>query len=382
MVSAFTAPVRPIPTPTGVETVALSPTVMSVWWNPSSGATRYQVKRDGVVIARLSATTWLDATASPGTSYSYRVKACAGGRCSEFSSPVSGTTPASCRGVVVASGADIQAAVNAHGSGTTFCVQGTHNLSSTITPKDGDSFIGDPTATVDGGSTIQFAFSGNQNGINNVTVMNLVVQHFVPPTELAALDHSPGTGWVIQGNDVSFNSTEGIEVFSGGLVQNNHVHDNGQLGIFGYKPVGAVVQNNEIDHNNTAYYDQSWEAGGIKICGSSSVVITGNYVHDNWGTGIWLDTNDTGYLIDHNTVINNSHSGIKVEAALSGTVSNNTVTDSGFLQPSPYGGDGINVDRSSTVVVGGNTVTCSQHSNFAYVNGSLVTDTGNTSSGC
>lgn len=117
------------------------------------------------------------------------------------------------------------------------------------------------------------------------------------------------------------------------------------------------MQNNEVDHNDTAFFDQAVEAGGIKICGSTGVVISGNNIHDNWGTGIWLDTNDTGYLIAGNVLANNSHSGIKVEAALSGTVSGNVISDSGFMQPSPYGGDGINVDRSGSVTVKANSWT-------------------------
>ena len=83
------------------------------------------------------------------------------------------------------------------------------------------------------------------------------------------------------------------EVFSGGLVQNNHVHDNGQLGIFGYKPVGAIVQNNEIDHNGTL--SNRGDACGIKLHGTKGTdsgaynIVTGNVVHDNAGHGLWVD---------------------------------------------------------------------------------------------
>jgi ribosomal protein S12 len=63
-------------------------------------------------------------------------------------------------------------------------------------------------------------------------------------------------------------------------------------------------------------------------------------------------------------------------------VSNNTVSISGFLQPDPYGGDGLNIDRTSTVTVKGNSVSCSQDVNYAYVNGSAVIAGSNTSGSC
>lgn len=292
----------------------------------------------------------------------------------------------SCTGTIVSSGSSIQSAINGKPTGTTFCLTGTYNITTTLVPKDGDVFMG--PATLDGGNTTQFAFSGNQNGIINVRISGLLVQHFNPPAQYAALDLSPGAGWMIDHNEVAFNSTEGIEIYSGGTVSNNHVHNNGQEGIFSYASTGATIINNEVDHNNTAGFDQAIEAGGIKVSKTVNLTISGNIIHDNYGTGIWLDTNDSGYLIDNNTVTNSSHHGIKIEATASGTVSNNTVTNSGFLAPSPYGGDGINVDRSAvqagqSVHVSSNTVKCSQGQNYNYVNGSTIIDGGgNSSAGC
>lgn len=243
-------------------------------------------------------------------------------------------------------------------------------------PKAGDGFFADTGASLDGGGTTPHAFTGNQNGINDVTIVGFVVQHFDPPPQRAALDLSPGTGWIIRNNDVSYNSTEGIEIYSGGRVINNHIHHNGQLGIFAYEATNAVISDNEVDHNNTAGFDPSVEAGGIKVSQTKGLQVLGNSVHDNLGPGIWTDTGDSGYLIQANTVTNNVNHGIKVESDATGQVLSNTVTNCGG------GRDGINVDRSFGVTVAYNTVTASQGQTLTIVNGSTVDQLGNTFRSC
>jgi parallel beta-helix repeat protein len=291
-------------------------------------------------------------------------------------------TVSTCIGVAVPAGASIQSFINANSGATTFCLTGSYSLVSALVPKPGNSFVG--PATLDGGNTAPQAFQGNGNSIDNVTIRALTVQYFNPLVDRAALDEAPGSGWVLENNDVSYNSTEGIGIGNGAIVRNNHIHHNGELGITGYKDIGATVSGNEVDHNNTSGFDQSMEAGGMKFAGTTSLTVSHNFVHDNYGVGIWTDTNDTGYLIDGNTVTNNSHHGIKIEAALSGTVSNNTVSLSGFLAPvQGTGNDGINVDRSASVTEIGNDVSCSQHLSYEAVNGSTVINGGsNTSAGC
>ena len=278
--------------------------------------------------------------------------------------------------VIVEPGTALQGAVNANPAGTSFLVQGDRTLNAPVMPKAGDGFFADTGASLDGGGTTPHAFTGSQNGINDVTIVGFVVQHFDPPPQRAALDLSPGTGWIIRNNDVSYNSTEGIEIYSGGRVINNHIHHNGQLGIFAYEATNAVISDNEVDHNNTAGFDPSVEAGGIKVSQTKGLQVLGNSVHDNLGPGIWTDTGDSGYLIQANTVTNNVNHGIKVESDATGQVLSNTVTNCGG------GRDGINVDRSFGVTVAYNTVTASQGQTLTIVNGSTVDQLGNTFRSC
>jgi fibronectin type 3 domain-containing protein len=66
---------------------------VAVTWNAVTGATSYQVYRGAtsnigamVLIGSPAGTTFDDTTAAPGVTYYYRVKACNGAKCSDFSS--------------------------------------------------------------------------------------------------------------------------------------------------------------------------------------------------------------------------------------------------------------------------------------------------------
>jgi parallel beta-helix repeat protein len=305
------------------------------------------------------------------------------------SPPRTGDIPSPCDGVHVPSGASIQSAIDGNAAGTTFCLTGRYVLSSPLVAKTGDRFIG--PATIDGQYTTPQAFAGRDRTIKNVTLRGLTVQHFNPAPQRAALAEAPGTGWVIDSNDVSFNSTGGIEVWTGGVVTGNRVHDNGQLGIRGFQSTGSLVTKNEVYRNNVVVagfptsgtFGQAWESGGMKFAKTTNLTISNNNVHDNIGNAIWLDTDDVGYMVKNNVVSNNSHHGIFIEFDQAGTVADNVVSKSGFLPPSPYGGAGMRVAGSTGVTMTGNSVTCSQGGNYSYINGSTVIDGGgNTSHGC
>lgn len=77
--TAWAAFLKPItsgpPVPTGLTATPVSSTQIDLSWNPSTGATGYDVERDGsVVAAGVAATSYSDAGLAPSTSYSYRVR--------------------------------------------------------------------------------------------------------------------------------------------------------------------------------------------------------------------------------------------------------------------------------------------------------------------
>jgi len=123
----------------------------------------------------------------------------------------------------------------------------------------------------------------------------------------------------------------------------------------------VTFTNNEVAWNNTSHQDWSYEAGGGKFWSTGpGTVITGNYVHDNDGPGLWIDSSSgyaaNGYLIDSNRIEDNNGPGIDVEVSLAGTVSNNTTRHNGaykFNDP-VYGSSEISIEQVNGATVTGN----------------------------
>ena len=80
--------------PIGVSTRRISGSQIAISWTPNPSATSYQIFRDGVLLATLTGTEFLDAAARPSTSYNYTVTAANGFGESPASSPAAVTTPA------------------------------------------------------------------------------------------------------------------------------------------------------------------------------------------------------------------------------------------------------------------------------------------------
>ena len=91
----------PVPAvPTGLTAAAVSSTTVHLTWTDSSTNTGFQIERrvgtgafSLLTTTPANATSFDDATASPGTSYGYHVRAVNGSSDSDWTSPVSATTP-------------------------------------------------------------------------------------------------------------------------------------------------------------------------------------------------------------------------------------------------------------------------------------------------
>lgn len=148
---------------------------------------------------------------------------------------------------------------------------------------------------------------------------------------------------------------------TGHQIRNNTIHSNGALGIridsgSGHLISGNVLRNNNPDHA----YDSGWEAGGIKLSGNyggvHDTVVERNTVYGNTGPGIWVDVNGRDVTIRHNTIHNNSRSGITYELSTGGHIHDNRVWENGFGYHEWGWGAGILVQNSSDTRVTGNTV--------------------------
>jgi len=235
--------------------------------------------------------------------------------------------------VDVPPGTDIQRVVDAHPGRTTFCLKtGVHAITGAITPKSGNTFVGEYGATFDGTGwkstdPNQGAFRAHNQDIDDVTIRNLVIRNMPQKGIHAFRDFSDR--WTIEYNEIASNQT-GLSYPNHSIVRNNYIHHNvGNAsasdpaarggGYGGYRAIEAILDTNEIAYNGPEQ----------KIMESENVTFRNNFVHHNVGDGIWYDGGNPGALIENNRVEDNRRNGIFYEASTRGVIRGNTVRRSG-----------------------------------------------------
>jgi hypothetical protein len=200
------------------------------------------------------------------------------------------------------------------------------------------------------------AFSG---GADNVTVQGLTVEKFANEGQVAAVGSR--YNWSVVNDEIRFN--HGIGVGEAALISGSFIHDNGEMGIamsFVTAPAGSPFQvlNNEISGNNYAGYDPNWEGGCCKFGVVNGLVVSGNYIHDNLGKGLWSDGDNFNVVLDNNRIINNQYNGINYELSFNAIIRNNDIEGNGFgvAASTPLEGSGIELSNSCCTEIYGNTV--------------------------
>lgn len=212
----------------------------------------------------------------------------------------------------------IQAAVTANSAGTMFCLSGIYSITGAITPKTGDTFVGEYGAVLDGTGwfttdTTQGAFRAWNANIDNVTIRNLTIQH-MPQKGIAESGHN-STNWILDAVEVTYCARDAVNVPDYGVLKNSNIHDNPYGGYTLYQAHDVVFQHNAIAYNGTEQ----------KVVGAQRVSFLNNWVHHNKGDGIWYDTDNTGSIIDGNLVEANGRHGIDYEISGQGVIRNNIV---------------------------------------------------------
>ena len=263
------------------------------------------------------------------------VKHCAVGAASISAPPASAVGPQStitcpAGAVDIWPGQYIPGIVNGFAGSTTFCLRaGVHYVTSAITPKTGNTFVGEYGAVLDGSSWstsdgTQAAFRAHNQDIDYVTIRNLVIRNM--PQQAIHAYYWMSDHWTIEYNEIGSNRW-GIEFGPDFTIRNNYIHHNvGNTSSSiaaerggGY--VGAQANNTTFDSNEIAYNGPEQ-----KVVQSSNVTFRNNFVHHNVRDGIWYDTNNNaGALIDGNRVEDNGRNGISFESSIGTTIRNNTV---------------------------------------------------------
>jgi hypothetical protein len=156
----------------------------------------------------------------------------------------------------------------------------------------------------------------------------------------------------------------GIEIGDGDVVRYNCLKGNAQTGI---SSTGA--KNFTVDHNEVATNAVGYEAkyncgcsGGMKFFTSTNATITNNWIHDNGSVGLWVDTNNSFYIIDGNVIENSEAEAIMYEISYNAVIRNNVLHGNGILgnagtadfpEPALYVSESGGFDAGSAVMMGG-----------------------------
>ncbi len=229
----------------------------------------------------------------------------------------------------------------------------------------------DPSDSIVELAVIPYAFGGEAT---EVTIQGLVIEKYASPAQRGAID--VGTGWTILGNEIRHN--HGAALFSGSAssVRDNYLHHNGQIAIDGGGD-GSVYERNEIAFNHLGDFSFEWGAGGVKFVHTSDLVLRDNFVHHNYGPGLWIDGYNVDTVFEGNRVIDNLDAGIKIEISGSAVVRDNIVEGNGFGNEHPPRGAGILIRESGPVEVMGNQLSGNKDALVLHQDDGRENETGN-----
>ena len=200
----------------------------------------------------------------------------------------------------------------------------------------GDTFVGAPGAILDGQDVNDFAISGSGTS-TNVTVEDLTIEYYTASGDEAVVGQDGTSGWTVEDSLIQDNPYgAGVEIPSNSTVTDNCLYNNGQYGYTdeGYPngETNVTLTNNDVAHNNAAgYYDlpgstvQCGCSGGGKFWDTINGTVTGNYIHNNLGIGVWVDTNNAGFNISGNYIADNWGEAIAYELSYNAQIENNTL---------------------------------------------------------
>jgi parallel beta-helix repeat protein len=211
--------------------------------------------------------------------------------------------------------------------------------------------------------------AGNQPG---VTIEYLTIEEFQPAANAAAVNQEANTGWRIEHNTITRN-VPGAGVITGtsNVLEGNCLTLNGQYGFqavdtdgFGRDPLtggpyNVTITGNEISYNDTCDFSGlltnpriGWshhdpvppgyrdshcgqvvpdgDQGGFKLWRTNGVSVRGNYIHDNWGPGAWVDTDNANTTISGNTITRNEDEAIVEEISYNFAITGNYLAANGW----------------------------------------------------
>jgi hypothetical protein len=250
-----------------------------------------------------------------------------------------------CHGVRVVPGDDLRRLIDRHHQRSTFCfASGVYQLSGTVwTGSKFPRLDLRAGAVIDGqnGAFVGINGAGAPGGQRGTVILGGVFQHF--GNEAAANWVSPvivNRNWVVVGSEFKDNFNAGLAIQGDGArVSRVNTHHNGRYGLVVARAcadcpgaAGVIIEDSEIAFNNTRQLSVFDDAGGTKFSGGTrGMIVRNNDVHDNYGSGLWWDTNNRNAKVYGNRIYDNRNCGILYEMSLGGTkIHHNTLIDNGI----------------------------------------------------
>jgi parallel beta-helix repeat protein len=248
-------------------------------------------------------------------------------------SPLRSQRGLACHGVQVAPGDDLRGLIDRHHRRSTFCfASGVYQLSETVwTGSKFPRLDLRAGAVIDGqnGAFVGINGAGAPADQRGTVILGGVFQHF--GNEAAPNWVSPvivGRNWVVVGTEFKDNFSAGLGIQGDGArVSRVNTHHNGRYGLVVTAPCsgcpgpkGVIIEDSEIAFNNTRQLSVLDDAGGTKFSGGTrGTIVRHNDVHDNYGSGLWWDTNSRNAKVYGNRIYDNRNCGILYETSLGGT---------------------------------------------------------------
>ena len=247
---------------------------------------------------------------------------------------------------------------------------GDHLALDQITPGNGSVFVGGYSPKSGEAAIDNSGQPGNTfiSDASDVTIKYLTIKNFNGSSNAdsfggAIVDEYGGNAWTVDYDTVGPNGYAldhpntgyGIGVGSDSEYEYDCVINNGEGGFNNGTatatlkdpapwggPANYRIEHDEVSANAIATCQPAWGcargvwgdpdgvAGGIKVFWSLNGTIDYNYIHDNYGAGVWPDTNNSGIDISYNYISDNLDSAIFYEASFNANISHNTITGNGW----------------------------------------------------
>ena len=237
-------------------------------------------------------------------------------------------------------GDNIQAAITANANGTTFWLRsGTHQLSASLTPKTGNTFIGEFGAILEGSGwtppdATGAAFRAVNAAIVNVTIQNLLIRNILHKgVYVFHAERNKLTGWTIDHCEIA-NCGYGIAFGSHFTIQHNYIHDCRHNPADGFGPGGAYAATGNyqetVDGQPNVLDDVLFFHNHFSHCGVEThvndiinFVFRDNWFHDMDFSCMWCDGVGFGFLAEDN-LVEDSGIGVHYEISIGGIIRRNT----------------------------------------------------------